>query len=106
MMAYYLRKNGFLIDVPLSFYDVDKYGYEWRTFKEFYQKLKNAKKNGLFDNTKVELARVIQFCFDNPEEVYDMEKRSYDIVCNEFSANVRNKRILEIYKSAINDHKR
>ena len=96
-----MNNNGFVAEVPFCFYD-EGYGYEWPTWEEFFRVLSSAKLNGDFDKTKEDFVKSFQYFSDNPLEVINMGKRSYELAKDEFSLTKRNKQLLKIYKESLN----
>lgn len=95
-----MKKNGIVVNVPFYFYD-EGYGIKWRTWNDFFRLLKDAKANGDFDVTKKELIKAFTFFSENPEQINEMGKRSYELAKDEYSFKKRNKELLRIYQEIL-----
>ena len=95
------NQNGLMIDVPFYFYDPEFYGTRWKTFKEFYQILEEAKNKGEFEKTKQDLRKALSYFINNPEKAVMMGKRSFDLTRETFSLEKRNETLLRIYYEAL-----
>jgi hypothetical protein len=90
--------NGFLVDVPFYFYDIEYYGTRWKTFEEFFKVLAESKINSEFDSAAEELTKHIRHFFIYPEDIITIGKKSYELACGDMSYRNRNSKLMQIYK--------
>jgi glycosyltransferase involved in cell wall biosynthesis len=104
LFRYHLRafdSLGWHVSVPYHFYTPELYGKEWRTFEEFFSRLAADKAVGLFDNTIEELSQIISTLLSDPAVAFTSGKESYMIGLTQFSAQNRNKKLIDLYKYAL-----
>lgn len=99
------KNNGFIVDVPISIYDTKHYGKTWYTHNDFLDFIEIYNQNGGFLNTIADLCKIFNRYNDHRELVEEHRRNSIKLFYDEFSLDVRNKKIMSIYKDAYKDEK-
>jgi glycosyltransferase involved in cell wall biosynthesis len=95
-----INGNGIEIDVPFSYYDVDKYGTKWKTMNEFRKYLITSKEGGEFNNTIKDLTRTISEINSlDSSELKKMKETTSEALNTTFHYTFRNKKLIELYNS-------
>lgn len=96
------RGMGLQIEVPFYFYDFEYYGKKWRTWDEFFEIIEQSKNRGEFNFVIDEFKRLFRYFEKNQKEIKKMKNKILKKRDTEFSYEIRNKQLLEIYKSCNN----
>lgn len=90
--------NGYEVDVPFYFYDVDGYGLKWKTWEDFFQLLEDAKIDGKFDKTIVYMSQIFEKLENNKNILLNLKENAFKVLFNKFKYTHRNKKLNGIYK--------
>ena len=96
------RGIGLQIEVPFYFYDFEYYGKKWRTWDEFFEIIEQSKNRGEFNFVIDEFKRLFRYFEKDQKEIKKMKNEVLKRRDTEFSYEIRNKQLLEIYKSCNN----
>jgi hypothetical protein len=91
------EKIGIEIKMPYYFYSPNLYGVEWKTWKQFYEKLAFDKSSGLFNDAINEIGKSILFFVENKQNVSLYSDISLSIANVGYSLNSRNQKLKRLY---------
>ncbi len=94
------NSNGFEIDVPFYFYDFG-YGYEWKTWDEFFEKINIAKANKEFQQTIDDMKSIFEHIEQKEGLLLELKKNSMELLYEKFHYKHRNKILINIYEEAL-----
>ena len=95
------NNNGFEVDVPINVYDVDKYGIEWKTNKDYENIVLQYIKEGKFDRSIDEMAEIMnRYCKDR-DLLKEHTKNAVDKYYRDHTIENRNNKILDIYSECL-----
>jgi hypothetical protein len=91
------EKIGIEIKMPYYFYSPNLYGVEWKTWKQFYEKLSFDKRSGLFNEAINAIGESILFFVENKQNLSIYSDISLKIAIDDYSLNSRNQKLNRLY---------
>lgn len=95
-----IHNNGIEIEVPYSFYDIDKYGILWNNNDEFRNYLKTSKINDEFSSTRESLISTLnELNLNSDSYLAELKINARSALRKTFLYEHRNKILSDIYNS-------
>ena len=92
---------GTTIPVPYYLYTQKGYGKIWKTFNEFFLRLSDDKKAGVFDCVVEGMIQKISFMIDNHQVVLNSAAECQTLSTIQFSRYKRNEKLIDIYNKIV-----